>query len=896
MNGAEGSDLHSERDSWGTGAQVEQIPQPNLNAVLLKSLRTGAAALGILYLFVALNRLLYMPPAAAAGLSAAAVGVAAMLLVLYYVLGARSLSPRWSHPLAFFALTLVLVDTANQVRVLAEPRYAALFAFTVLVAGPLLLSTRWFAAFAGLSLAVWAATLVHNDVLHGAPTAVFTWGLAQLGSVALATIAHIWRVRTVRHIETLRLLDEHRQKELAKAAEALRRSEERFRRLAEATFEGVVIHRNGEILDVNPAFTSIFRCEPKEAVGRRVTDFIRPVRNGQNKPKRDGLFEAVGIRKDGQHFPVELSGRRIPYEDSEARVIAVRDITERKRAEVELLKAKEAAERANQAKSQFLASMSHELRTPLNSIIGFSEMLADQVFGELNPKQLKYVNNILTSGKHLLQLINDILDLSKVEAGRMQLELARFEVAKTITDVLNVVKALASKKGVRLMHSVEHDLPPLYADQAKFKQVLYNLLSNAIKFTPEGGEVRIRATKVRREDGEELLQVEVSDTGIGIAPEDQERIFREFEQVDSSYSRQQEGTGLGLALTKKLVELHGGRISVRSEGEGKGSTFTFTLPFGKAPASEEKVEPAKQQTAKPKAAERNEGPLVLVVEDNAHAREMLEYYLKAGGYRVAHAADGEEGLRKARLLQPYAITLDIMLPKKDGLEVLAELKSDPQTADIPVIIVSMTEDKQLCSSLGAVEFFVKPVDRRKLLEVLGRVGVERASEPATVLVVDDEPNTVEWVSAALRARGYRVLKAYGGREGIELALKHVPDAIILDLMMPEVSGFQVVDALRRRPETENIPIIVFTAKEMTQEERRMLSEHVQAFARKAGKEELLRQLAELQRVRKAGKKTTARKQQVHPQVRRSAKTVRVGADAHVHDPAERSNVEEVTAN
>ena len=502
----------------------------------------------------------------------------------------------------------------------------------------------------------------------------------------------------------------------------------------------------------------------------------------------------------------------------------------------ELALANKQLQEASQAKSAFLANMSHELRTPLNSIIGFSEVLHEKTFGDLNEKQTKYINNILTSGKHLLTLINDILDLSKVEAGKIELKIEEFSLKETIWECQTLVKTLAAKKNIWIEIKIEGILT-MKADPVRCKQIMYNLLSNAIKFTPEGGRVDIEAKSVN-----EMVQISVHDTGIGIDKKDYKKVFEEFQQIDSSYSKQYQGTGLGLPLTRRLVELHGGKIWLESE-LGKGSTFAFTIPQGK------EAETRNEKVLTPK--EKGEKPLILIVEDEEQDRELLTIYLTGAGYEVVYAVDGEEAIEKAKTLKPYAITLDIILPKKGGFTVLQELKNFPETENIPVIIISMIDNKELGLSLGAVDYLMKPVNKENLLLILGKYNfTTRVKEtPINILLIDDNPNDVELLSSLLEPQGFGIIKSYGGKEGIDMAVEKQPDCLILDLMMPEISGFEVMQRLKENEKTRDIPIIICTGKDLTKEDMQLLNNNIVSIIHKGmcSKENLLEELKKIEK-------------------------------------------------
>ncbi|MEP7226831.1 MAG: response regulator, partial [Gemmatimonadales bacterium] len=638
--------------------------------------------------------------------------------------------------------------------------------------------------------------------------------------------------------------------ERRRAGEQLRRTADELEALVQASPLAIVgIDMEGKVLSWYGVAETIFGWTADEVIGRPLAN-VPPEKQEEFRALRTRVLhgdsivglETSRIRKDGSRIDVSIS--YAPLHDRRGHTVGAtivyQDITER-RLVAEQRQAREAAEAASRAKSNFLANMSHELRTPLNAIIGFSELLEDQTFGPLNEKQQRYVHNVHSSGRHLLQLVNDILDLAKIEAGRLVLEPESINLNALLHDMQRGLEPLAVAKRQTFVLEVPQELPTLIADRGKVKQILYNLLSNAIKFTKDGGRIGVRAMPVRGDDGGDQVQVAVWDSGVGMAEEDLHRIFLEFEQVDSSYVRQQEGTGLGLALTRRLVEAHRGKIWVESK-PGEGSTFTFVLPTVLHATNIEPLRPTSVRNVE----QGGEGPLVLVVEDDTTARELLTHYLVEHGYRVHHAGSAAEALDMARKHQPAAISLDIFLPDEHGLELLSKLRADPVTKDIPVVVVSITDDRELGFNAGAAAWLVKPVQRQQFIEALDRLAPLTAANGRRVaLVVDDDREAVELAGDVLRGRGFEVLQAFGGTEGLALAIHHMPALIILDLNMPGLSGFTVAQQLRAHPRTRQIPILVSTAMDLSGQQREELMRHVQTVLLKGGAEGLLEALERL---------------------------------------------------
>ncbi|HEY9700206.1 MAG TPA: PAS domain S-box protein [Trichocoleus sp.] len=576
--------------------------------------------------------------------------------------------------------------------------------------------------------------------------------------------------------------------------------------------------------------------------------------------------ELIAYRKDGSEFWLELE--MVPIANEEGAIthwISVqRDTSDRKQVEATLRKNKEVAEEANRAKSQFLANMSHELRTPLNAIIGYSEMLqedsADLGYTDLVPD----LERIRGAGKHLLALINDILDISKIEAGKMELYLETFDIRQLIAEVESTIQPVVETNHNRLEIYCAPNLGMMHADLTKVRQALFNLLSNAAKFTEHGtitltvSREAVEEAEMQRQGNQEIgfshslsrstILFQVTDSGIGMTLDQMQRVFQAFTQADASTTRKYGGTGLGLAITRHFCQMMGGDISV-SSNIGEGSTFTIALPA-------EVWDSKERSTLEPVKTALNPIGTVLVIDDDSDVRQLMMHHLERDGFRVITAATGDEGLRLARELRPDTITLDVLLPNMNGWEVLAALKADPELADIPVVVMSIVDDKRLGFTLGASDYLTKPVDFKRLARLLERYqprspefldSISELHPVRRVLIAEDDRTTREMFRRMLDKEGWAVIEAENGRIALEQLSQQIPHLILLDLMMPEMDGFQFINAMRQRPEWRSVPIIVVTAMDLTPSDRLRLTGSVEQVLQKGSyhRDDLLREVRDL---------------------------------------------------
>ncbi len=551
--------------------------------------------------------------------------------------------------------------------------------------------------------------------------------------------------------------------------------------------------------------------------------------------------EVIGVCECIFHQSKELTERSIPFLTLIANEVAMgisrRTLIDELRVKnVDLEMQRSQTVEAHATLRRFLAYFSHELRAPLNSIIGFSDIIASDI-AKLSEETIRnYVQSINSGGKHLLHMINDILDLSKIESGKLELFYTTIPLYQFFTNLKEELFPLLKEKNLDLQLHITEELEEITADSVRLKQIILNLLSNAIKFSNPNNKIILRIER----NGYDI-EFSVQDFGVGMHPEDATKIFHPFQQVGSA-TKQSEGTGLGLSITKKLVELHNGSITLHSEWQ-QGTTFIVQLPIM---VNVENTNETITQRIASLQSEKDTPLRVLIVEDKPNAYTLLNTYLTEASYVTELARNGEEALEKAKLWKPDVITLDILLPVKDGWQVMRELKEHPLCKDIPVIIVSMMDERNLGFGLGAVEYCVKPVQKNELLSAMKKI-TQRIPEKKSnkILVIDDDDSVTDLVQIILENEGCTVLKAHNGKKGLELAEKEQPDLIILDLVMPEISGFSVAHHLKKHSSTFNIPIMVITSMELDEEMREQLDGFVVSMVSKSGftKRDLLQEIS-----------------------------------------------------
>ena len=621
-------------------------------------------------------------------------------------------------------------------------------------------------------------------------------------------------------------------------------SEERYRTLFESTRDAVMILAppSWKFTACNPATLEMFGIKSQEVFSTLGPWDVSPEIQPDGRPSGEKAREMIeAAMEKGSNF-FEWSHKRLPGEVFAATVLltrmklgeqellqaTVRDISEQKRAEAAAQEARAQAEGANRAKSEFLANMSHELRTPLSAILGLSEGLLEQTRGPLNERQQASLRTVQASGRHLLGLLNEILDLARIEAGRLEVVREWTPAREVCEATLALVREQATTKGIALELRLEDPEAHLEADPRRLKQILVNLLANAVKFTPEGGRVELATAAA----GNEALAFTVTDTGIGIAPEDQARLFQPFVQIDAGLARRYEGTGLGLSLVRRLADLHGGGVTLESE-PGKGSRFTVTLPVG--------TRPAQSAAENGTALIRPPRPTALVVEDSPEAYAQLASYLTELGYAVSGHDRGAGAVEAARERQPGLVVLDLLLPDLSGWEVLSGLKAEAATREIPVLVVSVVDEPGRAQAAGAAGHLLKPVSRAALAGVLA--AVERGPAPGSrglILLAEDNEWNIQTVAGYLEDRGFEVEVARDGVEALEMAKARPPDLVLMDIQMPRLDGIEATKRLRAELAFAQMPIVALTALAMPADEERCRAAGTNAYLTKpVGMKELI---------------------------------------------------------
>ncbi|MGQ7846406.1 response regulator [Granulosicoccus sp. 3-233] len=641
---------------------------------------------------------------------------------------------------------------------------------------------------------------------------------------------------------------EERTRDLAKATRNAENAQSQLRHAIESIADGFSLYDADDRLVIyNRRYKELINLAEDNVVvvGATFEEIIRKsAQQGLVKNVRESQDEWLAERLHSHRNPgapqllQRTDGRWIRVSErktEDGSIVAVyTDLTELKRREQE-------AEEANRAKSQFLANMSHELRTPLNAVIGITEMLTEDAIEDNQDDIVEPLERILRAGKHLLKLINEILDLSKIEAGKLELCIEEFDVLPLLHESLSTVSALAEQNANSLQYSIPDAGLKVHADQTRLRQIVLNLLSNACKFTKDG-VVGLEIDTCLIDDVEHL-QVVVSDTGIGLSQEQLGRLFEEFSQADSSTTRRYGGTGLGLAISRRLARMMGGDVTVESQ-PGEGAVFTLKLPRH-VQVSGEQLGSGAQEPPSRVTDHQSVTARVLVVDDDKTARELMRVMLAREGYDVITAADGSQALELARSMAPSMITLDVLMPEMDGWDVLAALKSDPKTMDIPVVMASMSDQADRSYSLGAVDFLAKPIDRDRLHRILDRF--HRSAESPKVLLVEDDGDTRYRLSRNFEAAGWQVDEAADGEEGIDCIGRQRPDLIVLDLMMPGMDGFEFLARLRTIDPSGNLPVVVLTAADLSPADHARLNGGVLDILHKEGlgRDDLITRIREI---------------------------------------------------
>jgi PAS domain S-box-containing protein len=621
----------------------------------------------------------------------------------------------------------------------------------------------------------------------------------------------------------------------------------RFRDLLEAAPDAIFeVDRDGTIVLLNAAAEAMFGYPREELLGQLIEVLVpesvkqrhtehreRYAERPTTRPMGIGL-ELFAKRRDGTEFPVEISLSPIRSSNGSRVMAIVRDIIDRKQAQarIDALHERFAAElaatnqrlevqnreleRANRLKSEFLASMSHELRTPLHTIIGFADLLGEELKGTLNADQKRFVTHIQGDSRHLLELINDILDLSRIEAGRLDLHPELFRPADAITETVAGLRAFANNKAISIFEDADRSIQ-ITADPLRFKEIMSNLLTNAIKFTPEGGSITVECRQRAHE-----AMFAVMDTGVGIPLSEQQAIFDKFYQLGSTTRGIREGTGLGLAITRSLIEMHGGTISVQS-APGKGSRFEFVLPHSAPLAS----------TGETAGTTTKDSHSVLFLARDKESCDRIGPFLENRGYRFLYSSVLSQALELARETQPAAILLDLAGFGTDAPNIFQELRGDPSTVGVPVLTIVPTDGESTALSLGANAIVRKPIDRQSLLQVLDTHVLRLPGEPSRILVVDDDAEARELLDGVLRSAGLLPVMVSSGKQAVEVLARSPISAVVTDLIMPEMNGFELVLRIRQDPRFSRLPLVLLTKKQLDSADMEILSRQANAVFLKA---------------------------------------------------------------